>query len=77
MNGGGRRIGPRHPGLASWRAKAVEALVTLSETPEAQRLAREQRELSEQLGTPGARGAALSPVPGPDQAVAAGVLVQL
>ena len=59
MNGGGRRIGPRHPVLASWCAEAVEALVTLGETPEAQRLAREQRELSEQLGTPGARGAAL------------------
>jgi DNA-binding NarL/FixJ family response regulator len=52
-------LGVRHPVFASWRAEAAEALVTLGETTEAHRLAREQLELSEQLGTPGARGSAL------------------
>jgi DNA-binding NarL/FixJ family response regulator len=51
--------GVRHAVFASWRAEAVEALVVLGEVTEARRLAREQLELSEQLGTPGARGAAL------------------
>ena len=45
--------------LANWRAEVAEALVVLDETAEAQRLAREQLELSEELGAPGARGAAL------------------
>ncbi len=45
--------------FASWRAEAAEALASLGETAEAHRLAREQLELSEQLGTPGARGSAL------------------
>ncbi len=52
-------LGVSHPVFAGWRAEAVEALVILGETAEAQRLAREQLELSERLGTPGARGAAL------------------
>ena len=52
-------LGLRHPVFASWRAEAAEALITLGETTEAHRLAREQLELSEQLGTPGARGSAL------------------
>ncbi len=52
-------LGCSHALIAGWRAEAVEALVILGETAEAQRLAREQLELSEQLGTPGARGAAL------------------
>ena len=47
------------PVFASWRAEAVEALVVRGEVAEARRLAREQLELGEQLGTPGARGAAL------------------
>jgi DNA-binding CsgD family transcriptional regulator len=45
--------------FAGWRAEAVEGLVVRGEAAEAQVLAREQLELSEQLGTPGARGAAL------------------
>ena len=52
-------------------------LVTLGETGQARRLAREQLQLSEQLGTPGARGAALrvlartapEPIPLLEQAV--------
>jgi DNA-binding NarL/FixJ family response regulator len=52
-------LGLRHPVFATWRAEAAEALVALGEIPEAQRLAREQLELSEQLGTPGACGSAL------------------
>jgi DNA-binding NarL/FixJ family response regulator len=52
-------IGVRHPVFASWRAEAAEALLVLGEDAEARRLALEQLELSEQLGTPGARGAAL------------------
>jgi DNA-binding NarL/FixJ family response regulator len=52
-------LGLRHPVFATWRVEAAEALVALGENPEAQRLAREQLELSEQLGTPGARGSAL------------------
>jgi DNA-binding NarL/FixJ family response regulator len=52
-------FGVRNPVFASWRAEAAEALVILGDSAQAQRLAREQLELSEQLGTPGARGAAL------------------
>ena len=52
-------LGACHPVFASWRAEAAEALVTLGEITEAHRLAHEQLELSEQLGTPGARGSAL------------------
>jgi DNA-binding CsgD family transcriptional regulator len=52
-------LGLRHAVLASWRAEAVEALVILGEVPAARRLADEQLELAEHLGTPGARGAAL------------------
>jgi len=52
-------LGVRNPVFASWRAEAAEALVILGDSAQAQRLAREQLELSEQLGTPGARGAAL------------------
>jgi len=44
--------------VACWRAEAAEALATLGQTGQAQRLAREHLELSEELGTPGARGAA-------------------
>ena len=49
----------RHAVFAGWRAEAVEALVVRGEAAEARRLAHEQLELGEQLGTPGARGAAL------------------
>jgi DNA-binding NarL/FixJ family response regulator len=54
-----REHGVSHPVLAGWRTEAVEALVILGEVDEARQLAREQLELSEHLGTPGARGAAL------------------
>jgi DNA-binding CsgD family transcriptional regulator len=53
-----RELGVRHPVVACWRAEAAEALATLGQTGQAQRLAREHLELSEELGTPGARGAA-------------------
>jgi DNA-binding CsgD family transcriptional regulator len=53
-----RELGVRHAVFASWRAEAVEALVVRGEVTEAQQLAREQLQLAEQLGTPGARGAA-------------------
>ena len=70
-------FGVRHPVFASWRAEAAEALLVLGEDAEARRLALEQLELSEQLGTPGARGAALcllartttEPIPLLEQAV--------
>jgi DNA-binding NarL/FixJ family response regulator len=52
-------LGVRHPVFASWRAEAVEALVILGDLAQARRLAREQAELCERLGTSGARGAAL------------------
>ena len=52
-------FGVGHAVFAGWRVEAVEALVTLGETAEAERLAHEQLELSERLGTPGARGTAL------------------
>ena len=63
--------------FASWRTEAAEALLVLGEDAEARRLALEQLELSEQLGTPGARGAALcllartttEPIPLLEQAV--------
>ena len=51
-------LGVCHPVFAGWRAEAVEALIALGKTNQARRLAREQLELAEQLGTPGARGAA-------------------
>jgi DNA-binding NarL/FixJ family response regulator len=47
-----------HPVLASWRVEATEALVRLSDVEGARRLAAEHLELSDRLGTPGARGAA-------------------
>jgi len=70
-------IGVRHPVLGSWRAEAAEALVILGDSAQAQRLAREQLELSDHLGTPGARGAAMrllacttsEPIPLLEQAV--------
>jgi DNA-binding NarL/FixJ family response regulator len=70
-------LGVCHPVFASWRAEAAEALAILGDPAQARRLAREQAELSEQLGSPGARGAALrllarteaDPVPLLEQAV--------
>ena len=55
----GAELGIRHAVLAGWRAEAVEALVVQGDTAAAQPLAREQLQLADQLGTPGARGAAL------------------
>jgi DNA-binding CsgD family transcriptional regulator len=48
-----------HPVLASWRLEATETFVRLNELEAARRLASDQLELSDRLGTPGARGAAL------------------
>lgn len=52
-------FGVCHPVFAGWRAEAVEALAVLGDLTQARRLAREQAGLSERLGTPGARGAAM------------------
>jgi DNA-binding CsgD family transcriptional regulator len=48
-----------HPVLASWRIGATEAFARSHDVAAARRLAAEQLELSDRLGTPGARGAAL------------------
>jgi DNA-binding NarL/FixJ family response regulator len=69
-----------HRGLSGRAVRALEAaeaLVILGDPAQARQLAREQAELSEQLGTPGARGTALrllarttdDPVPLLEQAV--------
>ena len=55
-------LGICHAVLVGWRAEAVEALVVLGETATAQRLAREQLELADELGTPSAHGAAMRAV---------------
>jgi DNA-binding NarL/FixJ family response regulator len=70
-------FGVGHAVFAGWRLEAVDALVTLGDAGEAERLAREQLELGERLGTPGARGSALrllartrdDPIPLLEQAV--------
>jgi DNA-binding NarL/FixJ family response regulator len=54
-----RELGCCHPVLASWRVEATEALVRLGDGAGARRLAEEQLDLADCLGTPGARGAAL------------------
>ena len=54
-----RELGLLHPVFATWRIEAAEAL---GDDPEARRLAHEQLELAEQVGTDGARGAALRAV---------------
>jgi DNA-binding NarL/FixJ family response regulator len=70
-------LGVCHPVFAGWRAEAVEALAVLGDLTQARRLASEQAALSERLGTPGARGAAMrllarteaDPIPLLEQAV--------
>jgi DNA-binding CsgD family transcriptional regulator len=52
-------LGVRHPMFASWRIEATEALRRLGDRATAARLANEQLELAERVGTPGPRGAAL------------------
>jgi DNA-binding NarL/FixJ family response regulator len=54
-----RELGVRHPVFASWRIEAAEALTRLGEHATAARIAAEQSDLAERLGTPGARGSAL------------------
>jgi DNA-binding CsgD family transcriptional regulator len=54
-----KELGCCHPVLASWRVEMTEALVRLGDMDGARRLAREQVDLADRLGTPGARGAAL------------------
>lgn len=54
-----QELGLRHPVLAGWRVEAVEARVALGEARAARRLAHEQLQLAEHLGTPGAYGTAL------------------
>jgi DNA-binding CsgD family transcriptional regulator len=55
-------LGCCHPVLASWRVEATEALVRLRDTDGARKLAGQQLDLADRLGTPGARGAALRAV---------------
>ena len=55
-----QELGVRHPVLAGWRIQATDALTRLGDHKAAVQLATEQLELAERLGTPGARGAALS-----------------
>ncbi len=70
-------LGICHPVFGNWRAEAVEALAVLGDVTQARVLAAEQVALSERLGTPGARGAALrvlartsaEPIPLLEQAV--------
>jgi DNA-binding CsgD family transcriptional regulator len=52
-------LGCCHPVLASWRVEATDALVRLDDSDGARKLAGEQLDLAERLGTPGARGTAL------------------
>jgi len=52
-------LGCCHPVLASWRIEATEALARLGDSASARRLAEQQLDLADRLGTPGARGAAL------------------
>jgi DNA-binding NarL/FixJ family response regulator len=54
-----RELGVQHPVVAGWRIEASEALTRLGDRATAARLAREQLELAERVGTPGSRGAAL------------------
>jgi DNA-binding NarL/FixJ family response regulator len=55
-------LGCCHPVLASWRVEATEALVRLGDSDGARKLASQQLDLANRLGTPGARGAALRAV---------------
>jgi DNA-binding CsgD family transcriptional regulator len=52
-------FGYPHPGLASWRAEAAEALVVLGDAAGARRLAEEHLVHAERLGLPGPLGAGL------------------
>lgn len=52
-------LGVRHPGLASWRVEAAEALVALGDPAAAQELAGEQLQLAARVGLPGPLGAGL------------------
>jgi DNA-binding CsgD family transcriptional regulator len=54
-----RELGCCHPVLASWRVEATETLARLADPAGARRLAGEQLDLADRLGTPGARGTAL------------------
>jgi DNA-binding CsgD family transcriptional regulator len=52
-------LGLQHPQLAGWRLEAVAALAALGDLDAARRLAEQQCELAERVGTLSARGAAL------------------
>lgn len=54
-----QELGVRHPVFASWRIEATEALTRLGDRTTAARLASEQLDLAERVGTPAPRGAAL------------------
>ena len=65
-------LGVRHPGFASWRVDAAEALVALGDPGGARRLADEQLDLAERVGLPGPRAAGLRALAGtaaPDERV--------
>jgi DNA-binding CsgD family transcriptional regulator len=66
-------LGCCHPVLASWRVEAAEALARLGDSDGARKLASQQLDLADRLGTPGARGTALRAVAraaSPDQRIA-------
>src|SRR6185295_4096009 len=52
-------LGVRHPGFASWRVDAADALVALGDIATARRLAEQHLALAERVGLPGLRAAGL------------------
>jgi DNA-binding NarL/FixJ family response regulator len=54
-----QELGIHHPGLATWRVHAGEALVAQGELDTARELAQEHLALAERVGLPGPRGAGL------------------
>jgi DNA-binding CsgD family transcriptional regulator len=54
-----QQLGVRHPGLASWRVDAAEALVALGDITAARRLAEQHLELAERVALSGPRAAGL------------------
>jgi DNA-binding CsgD family transcriptional regulator len=54
-----QELGTRHPGLATWRVDAAEALLDLGDARAARRLAEEHLALADRVGRPGPRGAGL------------------
>ena len=57
-------LGVRHPGVASWRVDAAEALVALGDADGARRLAEEHLDSAERVGLPGPHAAGLRALAG-------------